>query len=153
MGEVNGSGFILSDSAKFEIAKVGKWAKFIAITGFVICGLIILFGVFAGAILIAFYSFGADNLAINNLTSWITIPVYLMMTALCFVPCLMLYNFSVKTEEAIQTGSDDALINAFANLHKCFRFVGIITITALGLYALIRIGIGISYISGLLFGD
>ena len=101
MDEVNDSGFILSDTAKQEIASVGKWAKFIAITGFVICGLIILFGVFAGVILIAFYSFGADSLAVNNLTSWITIPVYLMMTGLCFVPCLMLYNFSVKTEEAI----------------------------------------------------
>jgi hypothetical protein len=152
MEEISKPGLILSEAAKQEIASVGKWAKFIATTGFVICGLIILFGVFAGVILIAFYSFGADNLAINNLTSWVTIPVYLLITGLCFVPCLMLYNFSVKTDEAILSGSDEVLSKAFANLRQCFKFVGILTITALGLYALIRIGIGISFISGLLWG-
>ena len=152
MSEVNDSGFILSDIAKQEIARVGEWAKYIAISGFIICGLIILFGVFAGVILIAFYSFGAENPALN-LPSMISVPIYLLMTALCFVPCLKLYNFSIKTKEAIQTGSDDTLTEAFTNLYKSFKFVGIITITALGLYALIRIGIGISYISGLLLGD
>ena len=152
MGEVSYSGLMLSATAKKEMASVGKWAKYIAITGFIICGLIVLFGVFAGVILIAFYSFGAENPALN-LPSLISVPIYLLLTALCFVPCLKLYNFSIKTEEVIQSGSDDALIEAFTNLHKCFKFVGIITITALGLYALIRIGIGISYITGLLFGD
>jgi uncharacterized membrane protein len=152
MNEVIESGYILSDMAKQEISKVGKWAKYIAITGFIICGLIVLFGVFAGVILIAFYSFGAENSALN-LPSLISVPIYLLLTALCFVPCLKLYNFSIETKEAIQSGSDGTLTEAFTNLHKCFKFVGIITITALGLYALIRIGIGISYISGLLFGD
>lgn len=151
MGEVSDSGIILTDAVQKEMAGVGKWARYIALAGFVICGLIVLFGVFAGVILIAFYSFGADNPALD-LPSLISVPVYLLITFLCFLPCLKLYNFSIKTEEVIKSGSDEALIEAFANLHKCFRFIGIITISALGLYALIRLGIGIAFIYGLLTG-
>jgi uncharacterized membrane protein len=150
MEEISNPGLILSDTAKQEMASVARWAKYLAIAGFIVCGLIVLFGVLAGVILIAFYSFGTYNTELNDLPSWITVPVYLLMTAICFVPCLRLYNFSVKTQEAIQSGSDEALIQAFTNLHKCFKFVGIITITAMGLYALTRIGIGIAYVTGLL---
>lgn len=150
MEEISYPGFILSDTAKHEMANVARWAKYIAIAGFIICGLIVLFGVLAGVILIAFYSFGTYNTTLSDLPSLITVPVYLLMTAICFIPCLRLYNFSVKTQEAIHSGSEEALIPAFTNLHKCFKFVGIITITAMGLYALIRIAIGIAFVTGLL---
>jgi len=150
MEETSNPGFILPDNAKYEMVNVARWAKYIAIAGFIICGLIVLFGVLAGVILIAFYSFGTYNTAITDLPSWVTVPVYLLLTALCFVPCLRLYNFSVKIEEAIQSGSEEALIHAFTNLHKCFKFVGIITITAMGLYAIIRIVVGIAFVTGLI---
>jgi hypothetical protein len=144
--------WILSEDVKKELMRVVKWAKLIAIIGFVICGLIFIFIVIVGVVLIAYSIFGQDNSALSETKPWITTPVYLLITALCFVPCLMLYNFSVKTEEAIKYRSDDALVKAFSSLYKCFRFVGIITLTIIGLYAIIRIGMLIANLSAMLFG-
>ena len=144
--------WIISEAVKQELGHVAKWAKLIAIIGFIICGLIFLFIVIAGMILIAYSLFGSENSALNEAKPWITAPVYLVITVLCFVPCLMLYNFSVKTEKAIRYGSDDALVKAFSNLYKCFRFVGIITITIVGFYTIVRIVMLIANLSAMLFG-
>jgi hypothetical protein len=152
MDQKSNQGWILSEEVKQELVRVVKWAKLIAIIGFVICGLIFLFIVTAGVVLIAYSFFGTDNSALIEAKPWITTPVYLVITALCFIPCLMLYNFSVKTEEAIRYGSDDALVKGFSSLYKCFRFVGIITLTIIGLYAVIRIGMLIANLSAILFG-
>jgi hypothetical protein len=150
MDRISNDGLILSDSVKQELAQVVKWAKLIAVIGFIICGLIAVFIVVAGVILFAYSFFGTDNSALSEAKPWITTPVYLLMTALCFIPCLMLYNFSIKTEDAIHHGSDEALVKAFTSLHKCFRFIGIITITIFGMYAITRIGMGIAFLVGLL---
>jgi len=152
MDQKSNQGWILSEAVKQELVRVVKWAKLIAIIGFVICGVIFLFIVVAGVVLIAYSFFGTDNSALNEANPWITTPVYLLITALCFIPCLMLYTFSVKTEEAIRHGSDDTLVKAFNSLYKCFRFVGIITLTIIGLYAIVRIGMLIANLSSMLFG-
>ena len=153
MDQKSNQDWIISEVVKQELVRVAKWAKLIAVIGFVICGLVFLFIVIAGVILFAFSLLGADNSALNEAKPWITTPVYFVITSLCFVPCLMLYNFSVKTEEAVRYGSDDALVKAFSNLYKCFRFVGIITLTIIGLYAIIRIGILIANLSAMLIGQ
>ncbi len=144
--------WIISEAVKKELIRVAKWAKLIAVIGFVICGLILLFIVIAGVILTVFSLLGGDNSALSEAKPWITTPVYLVITVLCFVPCLMLYNFSVKAEEAVRYGSDDALVKALSNLYKSFRFVGIITLTIIGLYAVIRIIMLIVNASSMLFG-
>lgn len=143
---------ILPEAIKQVLMHVVKWARLISIIGFIICGLIFIFIVIAGVVLIAYSFFGADNSTLNEAKPWITTPVYLVITALCFIPCLMLYNFSIKTEEAIKYGSEDALVKAFSSLYKCFRFVGIITLTIVGLYAVIRIGMLIANLWSMLFG-
>jgi hypothetical protein len=152
MDQNSDKGLIISEEVKQVLIHVVKWAKLISIIGFVICGLIFIFIVIAGVVLIAYSFFGADNSTLNEAKPWITTPVYLVITALCFVPCLMLYNFSVKTEEAIKYGSEDVLVKAFSSLYKCFRFVGIITLTIVGLYAVIRIVMLIGNLWSMLFG-
>ncbi len=152
MDQNSNRGLILSEAVKQVLLQVAKWAKLIAIIGFVICGLVFLFIVIAGLVLIAYSIFGTDNSALNEANPWITVPVYLVLTALCFIPCLMLYNFSVKAEVAIRLGSDDSLVKAFSSLYKCFQFVGIITLTIVGMYAVIRIVMLITNLWSMLFG-
>jgi hypothetical protein len=120
------SGF-LSESA--------KWARFLAIVGFIFCGLIVLVAVFAGSILSgAFRNFAGEGGLIGG--AFITF-LYILMALLFFFPCLFLFNFSTKMLVALRTNDQELLTTSFKNLKSCFRFYGILTIVVLALYGLV----------------
>lgn len=113
-----------------------KWAKFLAIVGFVTTGLIVLAAVFAGSV---FGSLAATAPELNFFpTAGITIT-YLIVAGLYFFPCLYLLQWSQKLTLALQSGSSEDLTVAFEKLKSFFRFVGIMTLVILSLYALMLI--------------
>jgi Family of unknown function (DUF5362) len=119
------SGF-LSESA--------KWARFLAIVGFIFCGLIVLVAVFAGSVLSsAFRNFAGEGGLIGS--AFITV-FYILFALLLFFPCLFLYNFSTKMLIALRTNDQELLTTSFKNLKSWFRFYGIVTIVVLALYGL-----------------
>ena len=142
--------FILSEAAKQEMLNIGKWAKYIAVSGFVIGGITILFGVFTGLISIGLISLGVDSEAMSNLPSWLVILVYIVITGAYFIPFLLLYNFAIRIKAAILLESEKLFVNALNNLNQCLRFLGIITITIIAIYVLVRVGAGMSFVAGLI---
>ena len=61
---------------------------------------------------------------------------YIFILAVWFFPLMYLLRFSNRMKNAI-TGNDQQALNiAFQNLKICFRFVGIVTIIVLALYAI-----------------
>lgn len=118
------------------LKETAKWARFLAIVGFVLTGVIVLAALFAGSLLGAL-SASAPELAFFP-TAGITIT-YLFVAGLYFFPCLFLLQSSSKLTQALQSGSNEDLTLAFEKLKNFFRFVGIMTLVIISLYALMLV--------------
>lgn len=121
----------ISTSITAFLTTASKWAKFLAIVGFVFLGLMVLGGfmlLFSGASI-------PGNAAPTALMG----VIYLAMGALYFFPALYLYNFADKMKKALLSNSQEELDSSFENLKSLFKFTGILTIVVLALYILIII--------------
>lgn len=111
------------------------WARFLAIAGFIFCGLFIVVAVLVVSLLSSlFNSVGASGTAGIG-----AIPiafVYVGIAVLNFFPCLYLYNFAAKMHAALRGNDQDQLNTAFRNMRAFYRFVGVMMIIALGIFLL-----------------
>lgn len=120
-----------------HLSTAAKWGKFLAIVGFVFCGLMIIGGIAASAVM-------------SSLGSYSSIPfmqyigiVYVVIAVIMFFPCLYLLKFSNKIQNALATSNQENLDMGFANLKALFKFYGVFTIVILAIYALaFLVGIG-----------
>ncbi len=123
---------------KSHLYEAAKWGKFLAIMGFIICGLIILIGIFFGSIMGKFA--GADEALGGGMMAGMgamMAVVYVVIAVVYFFPCLYLFRFATKMKTALN-GNDQAQLNAsFENLKSMFKFVGILTVIILVLYAVL----------------
>lgn len=118
------------------LMETAKWGKFLAIVGFVGCGLIVLVAIFAGSI---FASLGGmPGRSGAGYGGFITL-FYILFALLYFFPLYYLFNFSNKMMTAIRNNDQEALQSSFANQKSCYKFVGILTIVILALYILVII--------------
>lgn len=125
------------------LSESAKWAKFLAVIGFIVCGIMVLVALFAGSIMAAmFSSTGMDmpgaGAAAGVAGIGFTITM-LVIVLLYFFPCLYLFRFASKMQTAIRTNDQQQLVAAFANLKSWFKFLGILTIIFISLYALMFI--------------
>ncbi|KYP15029.1 DUF5362 family protein [Flavihumibacter sp. CACIAM 22H1] len=125
------------------LAETAKWAKFLSIIGFIVCGILVLAGIFMGSILSDLSSMGGNPGVFAGGGSIFISILYVAMSALYFFPCLYLYRFAVAMKTALQANDALQLQTSFKNLKSSFRFVGILTIILLSLYVLIFVGAGI----------
>ena len=128
----------ITENAKQFLSEAGKWGKFISIVGFIAVGLLVVFGVFAGTLF-------------SQLPGYEDIPgalfsiIYIVLAALYFFPILYLYRFSTKVREALNANDEGVLEYALENLKSHYKFIGILMIVMLALYALI-------FVFALIFG-
>jgi hypothetical protein len=116
--------------------ETSRWAKFLAIVGFVMVGFMILFSL---AIIglgnsnpmmqASFQSAGYSNPAVLGI-------VYLVMAVVSIFPYLYLFQFATKMKAALSSSEQDVLNSAFSSLKSCFKFVGVFTIILLGFFVL-----------------
>jgi hypothetical protein len=145
-------GMGIDPTSKLHLAEAARWAKFLAIIGFVMCALLILVGIFAGSIFSIFtsrysssYGGGADMTATFGA---MFIVIYAIIAVLYFFPCLFLFRFANLMKIALASNDQNTLNTSFQNLKKLFRYVGILTIIALSFY-LIALLIGIATASSM----
>jgi len=122
----NGSAFL---------KEAAKWAKFLAILGFIFCGLYICIALFAGSLMSAAFSTMGAGAAGFRGGAFISF-IYIAIALLYFFPCLYLYNFAVKVTAALRENNQEQLNLSFRNLKSCYRFLGILAIIALGFIVL-----------------
>jgi hypothetical protein len=122
------------------LSETARWAKFLSIVGFVVCGFMVIFSLFFGSIMSMFNklnsgsdAFGGSTMALGSYAFSI---VYIIIALLYFFPCLYLFNFSSKMQTALRNNDQINLNAAFGNLKSCFKFVGILTIVVLSFYLL-----------------
>jgi Family of unknown function (DUF5362) len=117
------------------LKETAKWAKFLAIVGFIGCALIILVGIFAGSVMAsAFGDMGGGGF--GGGFGVVMAVVYILLALLAFFPYLYLYRFATQMQVALRNNDQAALTTSFGNLKSCFKFVGILTIIVLAFYAL-----------------
>ncbi|HEX5153455.1 MAG TPA: DUF5362 family protein [Parafilimonas sp.] len=121
------------------LIEASKWGKFLSILGFIGIGIMILCGFVFMLTGGSFYSSEVNtdlqNLDMPSGTVGIVLGLYLFVIALVyFFPCLFLYKFSTKMQEAIRTNDQIVLNKSFENLKSLFKFFGIVTIIVLSMW-------------------
>lgn len=125
---------------KGHLTEAAKWARFLAIVGMVSLVLMILFGLFFSTMMATSSNpFEEPVEGGSGLMSYVGVGMsilYIILAVIWFFPLLYLLRFSNGMRAALQGNDQNALNVSFQNLKSCFRYVGIITIIILVLYAL-----------------
>ena len=132
---INENDLRLSQASQDALMATAKWGRFIAIVGFVFIGLLVVLSIFMGL------SMAAAPAAEGNYFSGSFVGggmafMYMLMAVIYFFPTLYLYRFSSRVKEAVLRQDEFSLESGLFNLKYCFRFIGIMTIVFLVLYAL-----------------
>ncbi len=128
----------VSDLAKSYLSETAKWAKFLAIVGFVGVGLIAVIAFFIGTIFSTISALAPTPTSFPAQSMGIGMTIfYLAIAVLYFFPCLYLYKFATKTKLALANDDSDVLTEALENQKSMFKFMGIMTAIMVGMYGLI----------------
>ena len=115
------------------LTEAAKWGKFLAIIGFIFCGLIAVAAFFAGTLLSGYFSqLGATDTSSLTSAGGIFLTIYyLIIAVLYFIPSLYLFNFASKMQAALRNNDQITLNTSFRNLKACFKFWGILFLIVL----------------------
>ena len=135
--EENTSLFSLSIDpvTKANLYETARWARVLAIIGFVFLVIMIISGVLVSITLnralVSDVVSGRMDAAGPSLAM-----LYIVFAIIGFFPLLYTLRFAAQMRRALN-GNDQVLLNtSFQNLKRCFRYLGIITIISLVLFAL-----------------
>lgn len=133
----------IDQQASAYLGETAKWAKFLAIIGFIGCGIVLIAGIAVGTFMGAAAStLGDGSPYASRMGSTIggaMTFVYILIALLYFFPCFYLIKFANKMQVALRANDQNQLISSFGNLKSCFKFLGILTIIILAFYLLIFI--------------
>ena len=118
-----------------HLKETAKWARFLAIVGFVGSILIVLFGLFAGTLFSSFSS--------GIVSSALLAIVYGVIGVIYFVVSLYLFRFATRLNVALQSTDQGSFNDALNNQKLVYRIMGIIVVVYLAFIVLAMIfGIG-----------
>jgi len=132
---------VLSEEALYYLKTAAKWAKFLAILGFVGCAFVVLMGLFVGSLFsnIGGAITGSAGLA-QGMSAFMSV-FYIAFALLYFFPSLYLYQFAQFAQKAIMFSNSQDITLAIDKLKSFFKFLGILVIVIISLYVLIVIGV------------
>jgi hypothetical protein len=123
------------------LLQAAKWAKFLAIIGFIFCGLLVIYGIFAGAVFSSLSRMNPESSApfgnFANVGGAFFLTFAIVGAILYFFPCLYLFRFGSKMQTALKNNDQNYLTNSFGNLKSFYKFLGILTIVVLAFYLLL----------------
>ena len=133
--DVSNEGVAINSQISGFLKETAKWANFMAIVSFVMLGLMVL-----GA-----FGFMALGSSIGGGSAVAAGVLYLLLTLLYFFPTLYLFNFAKKIKLGLNSSIQSEVELAFENLKKMFKYMGILMVIMLSVYALVLLfGIGAS---------
>lgn len=133
------------------LRNAAKWGKFLAIMGFIMVALMVVFALFAGSLIGSAMSGMGGNGAAGFMGSGFFTVFYLLFAILYFFPVLYLYKFSVKMQDGLRARNQESVAESFKNLKSLFKFMGVLTIILLGFYALGMLAVLIGFGAGAIF--
>lgn len=127
----------LDSTAKDFVKEIAKWAYFLSIIGFIGIGLLLLIAVFAGTIFSAMGSTMPGMGAYGGSFGAAMGAVYFLMAAFYFFPVYYLFKFSSNAKRAFRDNDSEALTSSLGYLKSHYKFIGILMIVLLAIYALV----------------
>lgn len=130
-----------------HLSDTARWGRFLAIMGFIGSGLILLAVIFLLANPGQFpQGFGEESGGARFAP--VAFVIYMIIAiVLYFLPCLFLFRFATKMKRALATESQEELTISFQNLKVLFRYVGVLTIIVLSIYAIVILVLILGYMS------
>ena len=130
-----------------NLNKLRKWTMFLAVSGFIFLGLIIILGLITGTFLTAFNNSGKTA----GIPDELVFAAFIGLALINFFPVLFLFRFSKHTSVAISNLDPRELYIAFRSLKRFFLFMGVLLILAIAIYitALILESTSIGLLKGL----
>lgn len=130
-------GLGIDNISKSHLSEAAKWARFLAICGFIFLGLMVVYGIVM--------SFVFANMAstmreydttpnANNLTNIMGIGMiifYIICAVIAFFPYYFLLRFANKMKAALVSNDQEELNGSFQNLKILYRYMGILMIISL----------------------
>lgn len=140
----------LSPDDADQLHATAKWARLVAILGFVFLGLLLLMGFTMGP-------FIARIMAMNAAMTGQPLPMdptmlgllygvlFLVAVIIYFFPTLFLYQYATRTLRALRGGFDAVQYSkSLVAQHSLFTYLGVLMAIVVGLYAIGAVIIGIT---------
>jgi uncharacterized membrane protein YjgN (DUF898 family) len=120
----------LDPVSKTYLQDAARWGKFLAVVGFVIIGILIVFGIIVTALDPDSIYYNDPDVDQNMYAGTMagTIIAFLIMGLVYFFPCLYLLRFSNKMKAALISNDQETLNHSFKNLKSLMRYTGILTL-------------------------
>lgn len=135
---------VLNAKSKSFLREIARWCFFFAILGFVSIAFLVVAAIFIGILGTPILDQLTGQQGIPSLAIPLAIT-YFVSAILYFFPVLYLFKFSRKMKSALETKNDEMLADAFEMLKSHFKFIGVLAIIMISLYALL---IGFSLVAG-----
>lgn len=143
---IGNNGLVITDEIRSYLKEVAKWGKFLSIVGLVSIVLMIILALFMGLFMGSAMDAmgGGANAGVGFMSGTFLAAIYIIIGILYVMPVLYLYRFSTKLKVALANDNQEVLNNSFMNLKSLFKFMGILTVIVIILYALMFLigGIG-----------
>lgn len=133
----------VDEVSKSYLLEGARWAKFLAIIGFISIGLMVIFGLI-GAVAMTSYS---SSSPLGFLGGTGILLLYVLLAAIYFYPIFALFKFSSNIKPAILSSNQAQFNTALRYLKSLFKFLGIFTIIFIALYILFIVIIALVGIS------
>ena len=134
-----GDSLSVDNEMKGFLLEIAKWAKFIAIVGFVLLGLMLLGG-------LSVMAMGSSLSRLSGQSTLVPFAfmgfLYLIMAVVYFFPILYLYRSAVGLKNGINSNNQETFKNGIQNLKSHYKFIGILMIVVLSFYVLVIIFAG-----------
>jgi hypothetical protein len=132
-------GLGVDNTTKAHLAETARWARFLAIVGFVMCALVVLIGLFFGTFVSLLSGRAGGDFGDAELASGlgpVMAVVYIIIAGIMFLPYLFMFRFANKMKAALASSNQETFNQAFQDQKTYFRIIGILTIIGLIFFGL-----------------
>jgi hypothetical protein len=143
-------GLTIDQTSRSHLSETARWARFLAVCGFIMIGLMIVYGIAMTVIISNMTSRFEDmpnstyrSSFTSSMEIWVGI-FYLVCAVIAFFPYLFLLKFANRMKMALNSDDQAILNDSFMNLKILYRYMGIVTIVALCLIAFAIISIAMT---------
>jgi hypothetical protein len=131
-------GLIVTEDMRSYIYETAKWANFLAIVGFIISALMVLFAFSAGATMGT--NPGLAALFKSQVLSPAVFTFFMLLYALAiFYPSLLMFRYAGRAKLGVLYTEQDSLSEAMAIMKSLFKYYGILVIIVISLYLILII--------------
>src|SRR5215204_6479333 len=130
----------IDPSTKASLLETARWARFLAIAGMVMLGLMIIFGLVYAIWINSMVDSMQNQAGFQTARPYATglaigsVVLFIVAALVAFFPLLYMLRFANQMKTALYGNDQEGLNTSFQNLKKYFRYLGIITIISFGFW-------------------